>query len=124
VALAQPPHASCLGSDERPLIAYLKKPRTLEEIDHSDLCTPSRAGRLLAFLDAVGALELEGVVVASPYSLLGLPDGASQSEVKRAFRKLAQELHPDRHPAASDDDRRRLAERFAAIHAAYRQILV
>jgi hypothetical protein len=124
VSLQQPPHASCLGNDERPLVAYLKRPRTLDEIDRADLCAPSRAARLLSFLDAVGALEIEGVVAESPYLLLGLPDGAPADDVKRAFHKLARELHPDRHPTASEDDRRVLAERFAAIHAAYRQILV
>lgn len=124
VSLPQPPHASCLGNDERPLVAYLKRPRTLDEIDAADLCAPSRAARLLVFLDAVGALEIEGHAVDSPYLLLGLPDGAPADEVKRAFHKLARELHPDRHPSASEADRRQLAERFAAIHAAYRQILV
>jgi hypothetical protein len=124
VSIPQPPHASCLGSDERPLVAYLKKARTLDEIEKADLCVPSRAMRLLVFLDAVGALEIEAVVAGSPYSLLGLAEGASADEVKRAFHRLARELHPDRHPDASEDDRRRLAERFAAIHAAYRQILV
>ena len=124
VAVPQSPHGSCLGSDERPLVAFLKKPRTLEEIDHADLCAPSRAARLLVFLDVVGALEIEARVLGSPYSLLGLPDGAPAGEVKRAFHRLARELHPDRHPSASDEDRRLLAERFAAIHAAYRQILV
>jgi hypothetical protein len=124
VLLPQPPHASCLGSDERPLVAFLKKPRTLDEIDGADLCAPSRASRLLAFLDLMGALEIEAQLLSSPYSLLGLPEGASPSDVRRAFHRLARELHPDRHPAASEEDRRRLAERFAAIHAAYRQILV
>jgi hypothetical protein len=124
VSLPHPPHASCLGSDERPLVAYLKRPRTLEEIDGADLCAPSRAARLLTFLDAVGALEVEARPLVSPYGLLGLPEGAPLDEVKRAYYRLAHELHPDRHPTASADDRQKLAERFAAIHAAYRQILV
>jgi len=58
------------------------------------------------------------------YELLGLSRDASAQDVKSAFRRLARELHPDRHPSATEDDRRLLAERFAAIHAAYRQILV
>jgi len=124
LSIPQSPHASCLGSDERPLVAYLKKPRTLDEIDAADLCAPSRAARLLVFLDLVGALEIEAKPLGSPYLLLGVPEGAPLDEVKRAFHRLARELHPDRHPSASEDDRRLLAERFAAIHAAYRQILV
>jgi hypothetical protein len=119
--LAQPPHPSCLGRDERPLIAFLQRPRTLAEIDAAALCPPLRAGRLLAFLDAVGALAV--VVASSPWALLGLPEGAPLDEVKRAFHRLAYELHPDRHPAASEDDRRALERRFAEVSAAYRQLV-
>jgi curved DNA-binding protein len=31
------------------------------------------------------------------YSILGVPEGASQEEIKHAFRKLAMEYHPDRN---------------------------
>ncbi len=52
-----------------------------------------------------------------PYQVLGVDRGASRSDIKRAYRKLAKELHPDRHP---DDPR--VAERFKEVSAAY-QIL-
>jgi len=32
------------------------------------------------------------------YQTLGVPRSASQAEIKKAFRKLARESHPDKHP--------------------------
>jgi DnaJ-class molecular chaperone len=52
--------------------------------------------------------------MADPYSTLGIARGASESDIKKAYRKLAKELHPDKHPndpAASD--------RFSKVTSAY-----
>ena len=46
------------------------------------------------------------------YDTLGVSSKASQEQVKRAYRKLAKELHPDRHKEASHD-------KIAAVNAAY-----
>jgi hypothetical protein len=127
--LVMTPHASCLGLDEKPLVSWLAQPRTLAELDAARLCPPSRAARLLAFLDAVGALtmdldvQLALVTLRDAYQLLELPDGAPLDEVKRAYRRLARALHPDLHPEASPEQHRDLERRFAAVSAAYRRLL-
>ena len=48
-----------------------------------------------------------------PYTVLGVARGASEDEIRRAFRKLAKESHPDLHPGVSA-----AAERFTRINAA------
>jgi DnaJ-class molecular chaperone len=47
-----------------------------------------------------------------PYTILGVPKGASEDDIRRAFRKLAKELHPDVNRAGSD-------ERFKKVSQAY-----
>jgi len=48
-----------------------------------------------------------------PYKVLGVKKTATQAEIKKAYRKLAKELHPDLHPG----DSRKKAE-FQAVAAA------
>ena len=40
------------------------------------------------------------------YRTLGVPRSATQAEIKKAFRKLARESHPDKHPGDSAAERR------------------
>jgi DnaJ-class molecular chaperone len=49
-----------------------------------------------------------------PYALLGVGREASQDEIKRRYRALAKELHPDLNP-----DKPEVADRFKEITAAY-----
>jgi hypothetical protein len=60
---------------------------------------------------------------ASALSLLGLDETATVQEVTKAFRQIATKIHPDRHVHASEDERRALAEQFAAVSAAYHTVI-
>jgi molecular chaperone DnaJ len=52
------------------------------------------------------------------YTLLGVTRTANEDEIKRAYRKLARELHPDRH-ASAPDDMGVNEERFKLVNRAY-----
>jgi DnaJ-class molecular chaperone len=50
-----------------------------------------------------------------PYQILGVPRSASDEDIRRAFRKLAKELHPDLNPT----NRPGTEERFKKLSSAY-----
>ena len=53
-------------------------------------------------------------MAGDPYKELGVARGASADEIKKAFRKLAKELHPDKNPGDKAAE-----ERFKRITAAF-----
>src|SRR3954465_7204438 len=48
------------------------------------------------------------------YAALGVPKDASAADIKKAYRKLARDLHPDKNP-----DNKAAEDKFKAVSEAY-----
>ncbi|MCP3101254.1 molecular chaperone DjiA [Myxococcus sp. K15C18031901] len=79
---------------------------------------------------ALGLSDDEQEVVASArlgdasahFEALGLAPDASDAQVKSAFRRLAAELHPDKHSHLKGPDAEAVARRFQEVRDAYEEI--
>ena len=60
-------------------------------------------------------------MIRDPYSVLGVTRGATDREIKKAYRNLSRKYHPDSY---SDDGQKRWAEdKFREVQEAYNQIV-
>lgn len=53
------------------------------------------------------------------YDVLGVDKNATQSDIKKAFRKLSLKYHPDRQQGKSDKEKKEAEEKFKEIGEAY-----
>ena len=58
------------------------------------------------------------------YRILGLKDGASQEEIKKAYRQLAKEHHPDKFVNASDSEKKYHESKMKEINEAYENLKI
>lgn len=57
----------------------------------------------------------------NPYDVLGVPSNASDEEIKKAYRKLSRQYHPDAN--VNNPNKAQAEERFKEIQQAYQQIM-
>ncbi|MGB5987615.1 MAG: DnaJ domain-containing protein [Desulfobacterales bacterium] len=58
-----------------------------------------------------------------PYGVLGLQPGASPDEIKRAYRKLALQYHPDKVAHLGQEFQALAQKRFQEIQRAYQELI-
>ena len=58
----------------------------------------------------------------NPYKILEISEKATDSEVKKAYRKLAIKFHPDKIGDLGEGPRKKAKERFLQVQGAYEQI--
>jgi len=69
-----------------------------------------------------GMLHLEGNTLEDAYKVLGVSPNATDDELRKAYRKLALEHHPDRVAKLGDDVRKAAEKKFQEINAAKEKI--
>ena len=57
------------------------------------------------------------------YTVLGIPEGATQDEIKRAYRELIRQVHPDHVPNASPYWKRAAEEKSKELNEAYHVLI-
>jgi DnaJ like chaperone protein len=108
---------AALGIDERQLIGIaVMKGYTYVAPDHwEEYVNAQRDDRARGA--ASGAPRSK-----DPYAVLGIERNASDAEVKRAYRKLMSQHHPDKLGNVPDELKRRAEERARDINTAYERI--
>lgn len=59
--------------------------------------------------------------MTDPYSVLGVPRGASDEEIKKAYRKLSRQYHPDAN--INNPNKDQAEAKFKEVQQAYQQIM-
>ena len=60
-------------------------------------------------------------MMTDPYHILGLTATATEEEIKKAYRKLCKQYHPDLH--AGKPDEKEAERRFLEVQSAYQEIM-
>lgn len=112
------------------LLRYLNNTATSTEFAIFSDCTasrvhlrprrrpPPRNRRVLPVAARAGPPAADSVLRESPWSVLGLPQGAGRKAIKARFKQLVAAEHPDKHPGDAA-----ALNRFKEINLAYQALV-
>ena len=96
-----------------------QRSRAGRAVGDEGLCARPHAGQARAAPDT---RPTAGPVRADPYAVLGLDRGAGERDIKRAYRKLMSQHHPDKLGDVPEELKHRAEDRAREINAAYERI--
>ncbi|MFT6001313.1 MAG: DnaJ like chaperone protein [Flavobacteriales bacterium] len=67
-------------------------------------------------------LNQEGISLENAYKVLGIDDSATESEIKKAYRKLAIKYHPDKVAQLGEEFQKGAKEKFQKVQDSYEKI--
>ena len=76
----------------------------------------------LSLQDIDSLFNLKGDSLDEAYKVLGVSPDATDDEVRKAYRRLALEHHPDRVATLGDDVRKAAEKKFQEINAAKEKV--
>ncbi len=93
-------------------------------IDKREYQTISKIGYCLDIdsKDISSISSMFGSTLESYYQVLGVPENASDDEIKKAYRKKASEYHPDKVSYLGEDFKKIAEEKFRKVNEAYNRI--
>jgi hypothetical protein len=83
---------------------------------------PQGAGRSDQNTHGNGSPNSNANLPSDPYDVLQIPRGASQEEIKAAYKHLAGKYHPDKVLHLGDEFQSLAEKRFKEIQAAYQEL--
>jgi hypothetical protein len=83
---------------------------------------PQGAGRSDQNTHGNGSPNTNANLPSDPYDVLQIPRGASQEEIKAAYKHLAGKYHPDKVLHLGDEFQSLAEKRFKEIQAAYQEL--
>ena len=101
------------------LVAKVDGTVATEEVEAIRECA---AWMRMASTDVDSMLNLGGDSLEAAYKVLGVPPTATDDEVRRAYRKLALQHHPDRVATLGEDIRKAAEKKFQEINEAKERI--
>ncbi len=124
-----------MDSTDRRILDAMSRPRRLDQIWPLARAPRFRLLCFVHFLRSVGAIEESGVAAhrspplgsperqAEAMRTLGLSGLSDRQDVKRAYRRLARQLHPDLNRAQDQARKRQNEQRLASVNCAYRELM-